>query len=366
MSQPPAFATFESSSGARVRRLPVEAFPNLWANLYLVQSGDILALIDSGSGSDKSNDDLQRGFETAGYRFSELTHILLTHGHIDHYGGLSFLSERTQAQIGLHELDWQTISHHEARLAVMSHRLDDFLASAGVSSERRSELLDMYRFTKALYRSVPVDFTYEACEMEIGPFKLVHVPGHCPGHVAIKLDDMVFCGDLVLEHITPHQSPEELTPFMGVRHYLDSLAVLERWADGARLILNGHDEPISDLPARIADTRQHLSRRIDQTLAAACAPRTLAEITEQVYGVMGGYNALLVIEKTGAYVEYLYQRGRLEITNFDELENGKGPFPIRYRCVDGIGSSFAPSRSETGLSQKQSSGQKPDLSRSVL
>ena len=362
MRQPPAFATFESSSGARIWRLLVEAFPNMWANLYLVQSGDIVALIDSGSGSDKSNEDLQRGFETAGFQFSDLTHILLTHGHIDHYGGLSFLRERTQAQIGLHELDWQTISHHEARLAVMRHRLDDFLTSAGIPFERRAELLDMYRFTKALYRSVPVDFTYEARKMEVGPFKMVHVPGHCPGHVAIKLDDLVFCGDLVLEHITPHQSPEELTPFMGVRHYLESLSVLERWADGARLVLNGHDEPITDLPARIADTRQHLSRRVDQTLTAASKPRTLAEITEQVYGAMGGYNALLVIEKIGAYVEYLYQRGLLEITNFDELENGKGLVPIRYRRVDGIESSFAPSRSLTGAPQEQSSGQRPDLS----
>ncbi len=344
MIQPPVFATFESSSGARIQRLPVEAFPNLWANLYLIHSGDTLALIDSGSGNDKSNEDLQRGFAMAGYRFSDLTHILLTHGHIDHYGGLSFLRERTQAQIGLHELDLQTVSHHEARLAVMSHRLDDFLVGAGIPSERRAELLNMYRFTKALYRSVPVDFTYEACEMQVGPFEIVHTPGHCPGHVVIKLDEVVFCGDLVLEHITPHQSPEELTPFMGVRHYLESLSVMERWASDASLVLNGHDEPINELLLCIANTRQHLSRRIDQTLAAASEPCTVAGITEQVYGALGGYNALLVIEKIGAYVEFLYQRGLLEITNFEDLEHGKEPVPICYRRLDGIGSSMFISR----------------------
>ncbi len=344
MNQPPVITTIESSSSARILRLPVEAFPNLWANLYLVHSGDILVLIDTGSGSEKSNEDLLRGLAASGYQLSNLTHILLTHGHIDHYGGLPFLREHTQAQIGLHELDLQTVSHHEARLAIMSHRLNDFLAGAGIPAERRAELLHLYRFTKALYRSVPADFTYEAHEMKVGPFEMVHLPGHCPGHVAIKLDDLVFCGDLVLEHITPHQSPEELTPFMGVRHYLESLSVLEGWASGARLVLNGHDEPINDLPERIAKTRQHLSRRIDQALAAASEPLTLAEITEQVYGAMGGYNALLVIEKIGAYVEYLYQRGLLEITNFDELENGKEPVPIRYRRLEGIASSVFISR----------------------
>ncbi len=162
----------------------------------------------------------------------------------------------------------------------------------------------------------------KSVEMKIGPFEMIHVPGHCPGHVAIKLDDIVFCGDLVLEHITPHQSPEELTPFMGVRHYLESLSVLETWAKGARLVLNGHDEPITDLPARIRDTRQHLFQRIHQTLEALSEPHTIAEVTSQVYGKIDGYNALLVIEKIGAYVEYLYQGGLLEITNPDELENG--------------------------------------------
>ena len=154
--------------------------------------------------------------------------------------------------------------------------------------------------------------------------------------MALKLEDVVFCGDLVLEHITPHQSPEELTPFMGVRHYLESLSTLGHWAQDTRLILNGHDEPITDLPARIASTRQHLSHRVHQVLGALSEPRTIAEVTKQVYNGMGGYNALLVIEKVGAYVEYLDQRGLLEITNLDELENGNKLTPIRYRRLNGV------------------------------
>lgn len=360
MNRFPAVTSFESSSGARIHRLPVEAFPNLWANLYLVRSGDILALIDTGSGNEKSNEDLQRGFESAGYQLSDLTHILLTHGHIDHYGGLPFLREHTGAQIGLHELDLQTVSQHEARLAVMSRRLEDFLAGAGLPLERRAELLNMYRFTKALYRSVPVDFTYEAREMQVGPFEIVHTPGHCPGHVVIKLDEVVFCGDLVLEHITPHQSPEELTPFMGVRHYLDSLSVFERWADSASPILNGHNDPITDLPAQIAAVRANLSRRIDQTLETLSEPCTLGQVAEQVYGNMNGYNALLVIEKIGAYVEYLAQCGLVEVVNPKELEDDPRA-AIKYCRIQ-----LAPSRSTlragglTGAFCGVSPGQRPD------
>ena len=36
---------------------------------------------------------------------------------------------------------------------------------------------------------------------------------------------------------------------------------------------------------------------------------------------MNGYNALLVVEKIGAYIEYLVQRGLVEIVNPSELED---------------------------------------------
>jgi glyoxylase-like metal-dependent hydrolase (beta-lactamase superfamily II) len=320
---------YQTASSYQIKRLPLEAFPNFWAYAYLVQVDDWIILIDTGSGSESSNSGLEQGLAEAGISFTDLTHILLTHGHIDHYGGLPFVRERTDAMVGVHELDLGTVTTHEARLAILSQKLEIFLIRADIPAERSAELLRMYRFTKTLYHSVSVDFTYEAQYMRIGPFELLHVPGHCPGHVAIKLEDVVFCGDLILEHITPHQSPEELTPFMGVHHYLDSLSAFERWAEGASLTLNGHDDPITNLPARVSHVRANLSRRVDQTLEELSEPRTLTGVTERVYGEMNGYNALLVLEKIGAYVEYLLQRGLVEIVNSDELEADPRT-PIKY------------------------------------
>jgi hypothetical protein len=50
-------------------------------------------------------------------------------------------------------------------------------------------------------------------------------------------------------------------------------------------------------------------------------------VCQAVYGEMSGYNQLLVIEKTGAYIEYFYEHGMIKITNPDELEQG---LPARY------------------------------------
>jgi glyoxylase-like metal-dependent hydrolase (beta-lactamase superfamily II) len=270
------------------------------------------------------------GLEQVGIGPSDLTHILLTHAHIDHFGGLTKLRPLTDAKIGFHELDVQTVSHHEARIALTGRRLASFLRETGLASDTCVQILSMYRFSKAIYQSVPVDFSLEALDMQLGPFGFIHLPGHCPGHIAILLDDVVFCGDMVVEGVTPHLSPESIHPYSGLDHYLESLTRLQSWAKDARLIFNGHDDVITDLPAQIKSTKQNILRRIGKAVEALHTPLTIEEVSRAVYGETSGYNQLLVIEKTGAYVEYLYEHGMIGITNPDELEQGQ---PARYQRV---------------------------------
>ena len=325
MTQKATFARFETAGGASIHRIPVEAFPNFWAYVYLVQKEPYRVLIDTGSGMDISHENLLSGLATAGIQSSDLTHILLTHAHIDHYGGLAKLRPLTDAKIGCAELDLQTVAHHEARLAWTSRRLDSFLADTGLANETREQVLSIYRFTKVIYQSVPVDFTFESLYMHLGPFEFLHLPGHCPGHVAIRLDDAIFCGDVVVEGITPHLAPETINPYSGLDHYLESLSRLQYWARDARLVLNGHDEAITNLPAQIEATKQNIFHRISQAVEALRDPRTIDEVCRAVYGETDGYQQLLTIEKTGAYVEYLYEHGMIVITNPVEVEQGQPP-----------------------------------------
>lgn len=336
MSEQGTFAFFESSGGARIHRIPLEVFPRFWAYVYAIQKGEYRVLIDSGSGTDTSHENLLAGLQQAELQPSDLTHILITHAHIDHFGGLSKLRPIISAKVGVHELDVQTVAHHEARLALIGRRLASFLADTGLAEETREQALSIYRFTKAIYQSVPVDLTYESMHMQLGPFEFIHLPGHCPGQVGIRLDDVIFCGDMVVEGVTPHLSPESIKPYSGLDHYLESLARFQQWAKDARLILNGHNDAITDLPAQIEATRQNIVRRMGKALEALREPLTIDEICRAVYGETGGYNQLLVIEKTGAYVEYLYEHGMIEITNPEEVEQGK---PARYRRLREISES---------------------------
>lgn len=320
---------FCTTSGKHIYAVPVEAFPEFWAYVYLVELGDLRILIDAGSSLPASVQGLEQGLRSCGYSIKDLTHVLLTHGHIDHFGGVLHLREHSQAQIGLHELDWQAVSRHEGRLALISRRLEAFLAQAGVESEKRKELLRLYHFTKAFYHSVDVDFTYEAQGMRLGRLQMLHVPGHCPGHVLIRLEDVLFSGDMLLNGTTPHQAPESIIPFMGVEHYLHSLRQMRTWAKEANLVLGGHHAPLENAPDVLERTIQRLGRRLQDVLKAFAEPHTILEATLQLYGQKQGYDELLAVEKVGAFVEYLYQRGWLEIVNAQEGAEA----PLIYRCV---------------------------------
>jgi len=332
---------FETASGAPIFQIPLQAFPGLWGYVYVVLvddpvEGRMQTLIDAGSGFGESNAHLEAGLQAASEMAGEpiglemLTHILITHGHIDHFGGLNHIRPRSPALLGIHELDRRILTHYEERLVVVACRLEEYWIEAGIHIEKRKELLNLYTITKALFHPVPVDFTYETIGMRLGPFEMLHVPGHCAGHVVIRLDDILFSGDHILEHTSPHQSPERLTLSTGLGHYLQSLEALRPWAREARITLGGHEKPIENLERRITEIQSRHRSRLDEILALLASPHTIAEISDLLFGDVQGYNALLALEEAGAHIEYLYQRGLLGIENLGDLENTMGPVPIRY------------------------------------
>jgi glyoxylase-like metal-dependent hydrolase (beta-lactamase superfamily II) len=332
--------TYQTEGDATIYQIPLHEFPGLVGNVYVVFSEKYRVLIDSGSGFRDSNQELQNGLQEVSnvrgekFSFEDLTHVFITHGHIDHFGGLPFVKERSDAKICIHELDRRIVSNHEERLSLAAHRLEEFLTEAGLSPEERENELVMYKITKSLYHSVNVDSTYEAMGMRLGPFKFIHVPGHCAGHVIIKLHDVLFSGDHILEKTSPHQAPEQITLSTGLETYLSSLEKLRHIANGIKFTLGGHENPITNIELRIDEIRKVHLDRLNRVLALLEKPHTIADISIYLFGKVEGYTVLLALEEAGAHVEYLYQRGYLKIVNLREVDESQNLIPIQYQCVD--------------------------------
>jgi glyoxylase-like metal-dependent hydrolase (beta-lactamase superfamily II) len=327
---------YRTSHGARIYRIPLDLFPGLKGFAHLVCAGDFTALVDVGSGFGDSNDQLEAGLHAIQDQFGESTSwedlkaILISHGHIDHFGGLLFVKDRCQAPVGIHGLDRRVLIGYEERLMIVAHRLSEFLVEAGVPSSERDTLMDLYLLNKYLFQSVAVDFVFDEIDMKIGPLEIIHVPGHCPGQVVFLIDDVLLSSDHVLQGTTPHQAPERLTLNMGLGHYLESLEKIRPLSQSLQVVLGGHEGPIYDLSGRILEIEQHHEVRLKQVMDLLSEPRTIAEISHELFLDVEGYHELLAIEETGAHVEYLAQRGYLSIDNLD-LMVPQAAIPVRYR-----------------------------------
>ena len=321
---------FETGAGRIIFSFPARSFPTLTNNIYVIDDGEQYVLIDAGSGMERPNADLLAGFtaigEHLGRPFSpaDIGTILITHGHIDHFGGLPFLRQYTAAPAGVHVLDRRVLSNHEERMVFAYRRLETFLEGAGVSAEERVVLMSVYLFSKTYYRSTPVQFLLEEGRPTVGGFGVFHVPGHCPGQVCLLVDDVLLTADQVLSRITPHQAPESITLNMGLGHYLDSLDKVAA-LPGVRLGLGGHEDPIDDVPGRVAAIRAAHDERLGKIMAICHAPRSIAAISRALFGHVDSYHVLLALEETGAHVEYLHQRGELMAANLEEIEATSRP-----------------------------------------
>lgn len=329
-SQRPPLARFVSASGARVYRLPVETFPAHVNNVYLILDDGQSTLVDVGSGLPQSVEDLRAGIREVGERFGErvslegIGHVVISHAHIDHFGYVSYFREATEAAIYVHELDARVLNNFEERIVLTSRDLRVFLERAGLRPEACQELVEMYRLSKAFFKSVELDRTLRDGDRIVNGYAVHHVPGHCPGQICLQVGDLLLTADHVLARITPHQSPAAITAFCGLELYLHSLEKIRR-LPGIRLALPGHEREIEDLPGRIDEIARHHQRRLDEVLELCRSPRSLVEISMALFGRRSGYTRLLALEEAGAHVEYLFQRGELRIANLEEVAEEASP-----------------------------------------
>ena len=77
------------------------------AAIYLIDFSGSLVLIDSGAG--RSFSQIVRNIEMPGFNPAAVSHLILTHCHIDHIGSAPFFREKYGTKILIHEDDAKAI-----------------------------------------------------------------------------------------------------------------------------------------------------------------------------------------------------------------------------------------------------------------
>ena len=323
----PRLTQYVSSNGVRIYRIPCLALPDLPLRVYLLVGAGPPTLVDAGSGIGQCTAEILSGIDRVRHEFGEpiapadIRRIIITHAHLDHFGGLSQLVRIMPAEVVAHPLDAGALAAWEEYAVMSKQRLGLFLVEAGVDQPLRGQLLVASRFERARLEPVRVDRRLSDGQ-ELDGLKIIHTPGHSAGHCCIAVGDVLLTADHILARTVPQQWPERISPFLGLAHYLDSLRRVEP-ADGFRLGLASHEEAIHNLAHRIETIRQSHRRRCDRLLgfiADASRPPTLTELAQQMYGELAGFRGVLALTDVGARIEYLQQLGEVRLANLDEIE----------------------------------------------
>jgi glyoxylase-like metal-dependent hydrolase (beta-lactamase superfamily II) len=325
---------FRTAGSVAIYLLSVETFPRHVNNVYLIVEPGHTMLFDVGSGSDSSRRDLDLGFAVVRAAFGEearyedVDTAIVSHAHIDHFGGVGDLKIKTGARLAVHELDARVLSCFDERVVIATRDVEVYLRRAGVEAAEMERMLVLYASSRSWFKPVDVDRALRDGDLVGNGHRVVHTPGHCPGEICLLVGDVLLTGDHVLSRITPHQFPQAITPFAGLEHYFHSLDKVRR-LEPVNLALGGHEEPIGDLRARVDEIAAFHRERLVRVREICAAPRTIAEVASEMFGAQEGYGTLLAIEEAGAHVEYLHALGKLRIANLDEVAKARDPV-FRY------------------------------------
>ena len=148
---------------------------------YLIRGGDAVVLVESGPGSTLAG--LEAALRPHGLSPADVTHVLLTHIHLDHAGAAGRLA-RYGAQIYVHPVGAPHMLNPEKLLASASRIYGDAMDSLW------GEFLP-----------VPADQLHvveDAQELVFGNIHIVALstPGHAEHHHAYLFEDVCFSGDV--------------------------------------------------------------------------------------------------------------------------------------------------------------------------
>ena len=189
-----------------------------------------------------------------------ISHILVTHAHLDHTAGVARLAQATRAPVFAFGPADSGRSPTMARLAATGLN-----GGEGVDTGFRPDI--ELRHGEELRSS---DWTLQA----------LHTPGHMGGHLSFRLGDAIFCGDLVMGWSTSIISPPE----GDLVDYFRSLDLLARLAP--RVLYPAHGDPITAPLPRLEELAAHRRLRSAQILDALDAgPGTAAELAARIYTI---------------------------------------------------------------------------------
>jgi len=296
--------------------LPIP-FPLKTVNVYFIDDSP-RTLLDAGIKTEASFETLKKGLETIGYSLNAIERILITHGHIDHYGQAKKLSHLSGAPIYIHSKEY-------GRIRSFIHSLG-FIKSILLRNGAPEALVNeaIQYMESAQIMGDPLDEAFflddgDSILFKSMTWKTVHCPGHSPGLICFHWPEkkILFTGDHLLKEITPNpilNVNESKPPFSypSLQEYLTSLEKIGKF--DISLLLPAHGEEIHDIRGLIQKIFAHHKDRMDRVLFSLSQDeKTPFEIAMDLFPGVPPFEIFLGISEAVGHLEILKGKGIVKV-----------------------------------------------------
>ena len=292
-------------------------------NLYLIEDGDGLALVDTGIDNPASRAAWETLLEgpLAGRR---LTRLIATHFHPDHIGLAGWLCERFDMPLMMSQTEYLlALNIRLDPSALKSEPYRSFYRSHGLSDESTEILLGNGLAYLRMVAPPPKTFQrlMAGDRLTIGArsFEVMTAGGHSPEHVMLYCaeDGLLIAGDQILAKISPNVSVEAMEPDgdpLGV--YLRSLETMKARLPRDALVRPGHNLPFVGLHTRADELIAHHEARC-MAIVEECrvAPRTAADLVPVIFGrpIDDPHQLVFAFGEALAHINAMIRMGRLKV-----------------------------------------------------
>jgi glyoxylase-like metal-dependent hydrolase (beta-lactamase superfamily II) len=311
----------EVSDGVYRIPLPLPGNALRAVNIYAIPDPGGVCLIDAGWSLAEAFDQLERGLAQLGAGLPDVTSVLTTHVHPDHYTLGVELRRRTGCRLRLGEDERPAlesiIEGDHGRAAFY-----DGLVRSGFPVER---LAGLEPPGDAGLWDYPSGWLRDSDRPKAGSRELraVATPGHTRGHLCFADEEagLLFAGDHVLPHITPSIGFEFSTGHEPLADYLDSLRRVRERPDA--LLLPAHGPVAPSVHTRADELLAHHDVRLRQCAdAVAAGARTVYQVALRVpwtrrgraLADMGLLDQVMAVHETRAHLAVLRLRGLVSVT----------------------------------------------------
>lgn len=308
----------------------------LTANIYAL-GRDEITLIDAGPRIPGVMEFIKESFIKEGLKFSNINRIILTHGHMDHFGLAAEIRDELDhpLDVFLHPEDHWKISSDFINNEVWLKELHILKKLAGIPDDN---FIIMVKNVRRYYGiAEPFDGLKPMEDNDIFygegySLRVVFSPGHDQGLCCLYEPEqkVLFSSDHIIKNLTPKPilalSRDKLIDkaYKGLIAFEKSLQRVSKL--DVRYLFPGHGEWIEDMHPVIKQYRQHHSERMEQVWNAVKQKEgPVFYLVKEVFPNAEAGDLFIALSEIMSHLEVLEYFGRVEIIE-------EGP-PIIYRAL---------------------------------